>query len=1173
MFRTNYYLGIVLVFFLSSSLGIAQGFTCADAIEILDTDVPYFYSGTTVGAGNDYTSGMGCNDNNIDGEDFVFHYISPGNEVIRANLQAPNGTTNFFSLYIFDGCPDDVSTSCLYHDVASGTDSAFIETIHFVVADTYYFVVSSWPGATFNYDFELFLDRPIGNICENALVIPSIASEYTYTGTTRGYGDDYSDGRGCNNTYINANDFVFEYSSPGNEVLRFNLQNLDSLANYGLYIMEGCPDDPTSQCFAFDDADWPDSAFIETVHFDTAGTYYIIVADWDNGPDYYNFKLHIDRPIGNICENALIIPSIASEYTYIGTTRGYGDDYSDGRGCNSTYINANDFVFEYSSPGNEVLRFNLQNLDSLANYGLYIMEGCPDDPTSQCFAFDDADWPDSAFIETVHFDTAGTYFIIVADWDNGPDYYNFKLHIDRPIGNICENALVIPTIVTDYTYVGTTRGYGDDYSDGRGCNSTYINANDFVFEYSSPGNEVLRFALQNLDSLNNFGLYIMEGCPDDPTSQCFAFDDSDYPDSAFIQTVHFDTAGTYYIIVADWDNGPVYYDFELYIDRPVGNICEFAEVIPSFDSTFSFVGTTYGRGNDYLASQGCNNFFLSANEFVFEYTSPGDEVLRMTLHNLDSFNNFGMYVIDGCPNDTAATCLYGGDGDWPDSALIETIHFENPGTYYFVISCWTGSGPYFDFELFIDRPKGNICENAIPVTSLPYQDINSTYALGNDYTASNGCNNFFLSSNEIVYEYYAEEGAYINISLENINVSNNFAIYLLDGCPDDGGTCVASVDGDGADSIVLDITSCLTEGYYYIILSSWLGSSAFYDFELNITGFTADISATEMSGINDDDIICFDQAGIANVNLVASGMGGNIATDYGYAWSTTETISSINKMPLTTTLYMVTLTDDNGCKAYEEKTISINPELTATIDEMDNSGSSNDKTLCFDDIGSSDATLTAMPVGGSTAYSYEWDNPGNATTSSIAESPASSTMYTVTITDQVGCQTTQSEQININPEIDLTASSFSDAGRTIALDTICFSNAGSQTVYFEGIASGGSGGFNYLWNDDAMTSSALMQDMPSVSRNYSVTATDNKGCEQDDATLITINAEITLDMDAMEDSAIPNDDHICLRDAGMEVVTIDASTSGGSGSFIYEWGDASTENPLIVLLHLPPLIW
>ncbi|TVR80870.1 MAG: T9SS C-terminal target domain-containing protein [Chitinophagaceae bacterium] len=71
----------------------------------------------------------------------------------------------------------------------------------------------------------------------------------------------------------------------------------------------------------------------------------------------------------------------------------------------------------------------------------------------------------------------------------------------------------------------------------------------------------------------------------------------------------------------------------------------------------------------------------------------------------------------------------------------------------------------------------------------------------------------------------------------------------------------------------------------------------------------------------------------------------------------------------------------------------------------------NDKSTHYYGAGTSCVTLNATATAGDGNYSYEWSN--GETTSSITVCPSSSTLYTVTVTDGMGCTSTDDVYVDV----------------------------------------------------------------------------------------------------------------------------------------------------------------
>jgi hypothetical protein len=80
-----------------------------------------------------------------------------------------------------------------------------------------------------------------------------------------------------------------------------------------------------------------------------------------------------------------------------------------------------------------------------------------------------------------------------------------------PAGSVCSNPIIIPAL--PYTVTGgTTCGFGDDYDSGDACLSSYMNGDDIVYRYTSPGNERITITLTGTSTW--VGVFLLNGCPD-----------------------------------------------------------------------------------------------------------------------------------------------------------------------------------------------------------------------------------------------------------------------------------------------------------------------------------------------------------------------------------------------------------------------------------------------------------------------------------------------------------------------------------------------------------------------------------------------------------------------------------------------------------------------------------
>jgi hypothetical protein len=233
-----------------------------------------------------------------------------------------------------------------------------------------------------------------------------------------------------------------------------------------------------------------------------------------------------------------------------------------------------------------------------------------------------------------------------------------------------------------------------------------------------------------------------------------------------------------------------------------------------------------------------------------------------------------------------------------------------------------------------------------------------------------------------------------------------------------------------------------------------------------------------------------------------SSSGGSFPHTYGWMPGSISTASS-TVCPSVTTIYTLTVTDNNGCIKTAVKTVTVNALPTLTIGSTSNS-------VC---IGSS---LTLTGLGANT---YTWST--SATTNSILISPASNTLYVLTGRDLNNCTNTTTTNITVNA---LPTVSISGTG------TVCSGSPLNLT---------GSGANTYSWSTGATTASIAVS--PTINTTYTITGTDLNGCKGIATKSINVTPLPTVSISAVN--------AICLGGS----VSLTAS-----GANTYTWNTSAT---------------
>lgn len=255
-----------------------------------------------------------------------------------------------------------------------------------------------------------------------------------------------------------------------------------------------------------------------------------------------------------------------------------------------------------------------------------------------------------------------------------------------------------------------------------------------------------------------------------------------------------------------------------------------------------------------------------------------------------------------------------------------------------------------------------------------------------------------------------------------------------------------------------------------------------------LTSGTYTVTGTDNNGCTNTDVVQVtvnalpivnagtDQTVCAGETVVLTASGAQT-----YTWSNGIANGS-GFIPAATASINVIGTDANGCANSDQLTISVNPVPTV------NGGA--DQVVCLGETVVLTATGTAT---------IQWNNGIN---NGVAFNPLTSQSYTVTGTDANGCEDTDLVNVTVNtlPVVNLGA------------DTITCANYGPIAL------NAGAGFASYQWNNNATTATTNAQ----VTGTYSVTVTDQNGCEGTDAISVTFDPCLGLSEQSISLVLFPN---------------------------------------------------
>ena len=222
--------------------------------------------------------------------------------------------------------------------------------------------------------------------------------------------------------------------------------------------------------------------------------------------------------------------------------------------------------------------------------------------------------------------------------------------------------------------------------------------------------------------------------------------------------------------------------------------------------------------------------------------------------------------------------------------------------------------------------------------------------------------------------------------------------------------------------------------------------------------------------------------------------------------------------------YTLFTSDANGCSFSNEFVLTnpaSNPIFTIEVEVQDASciGSNNGS-----------ATVNIIETG---EYTYLWNDPAGTTESTLSN--ASAGVYNVIVTPENGCSISQDVIIGNSTNLVLMLSS---------TDEIC---AGTMDGTASLEVQGGNPPYSIQWNDDANTTSTILENLSGGI--YSVTVTDGNGCTVSGEILVNTGNGLNLDMTQQNISCFGLND-------GFAIVT----PLNGTAPYQYEWTNVNSDN-------------
>ncbi len=234
---------------------------------------------------------------------------------------------------------------------------------------------------------------------------------------------------------LGGEDYILEYNSPGDECISINIGG--SNPGTGVSVYDACPE-LANDCLG-SAVSLIGDLNLNSVFLSEPGQYTIVI---DNPSGCTDFDIEIIRlpACTNItCDNPNEIDALP--FLDSQTTCGAVNSVTSHPCADIPIMDGEDYIYSYTTLGNECIDISV--FGGTPSFALSVFEDCPDDAES-CLG---AAFPDNGVttLESVFFEDAGTYFIVV---DDGGACNNFNIEITQsscaevlPAAPSCEDAV------------------------------------------------------------------------------------------------------------------------------------------------------------------------------------------------------------------------------------------------------------------------------------------------------------------------------------------------------------------------------------------------------------------------------------------------------------------------------------------------------------------------------------------------------------------------------------------------------------------------------------------------------------------------------------------------------------------------------------------------------------
>ena len=321
----------------------------------------------------------------------------------------------------------------------------------------------------------------------------------------------------------------------------------------------------------------------------------------------------------------------------------------------------------------------------------------------------------------------------------------------------------------------------------------------------------------------------------------------------------------------------------------------------------------------------------------------------------------------------------------------------------------------------------------------------------------------------------------------------------------------------------------LAPGTYNVVVSDGFGCTANGGpFTVNaIVPLSLDTSSVVITPTG-----CIGNTGAINGLQIVGGIDPTVS------WTNTSA-TTLDISNLAAGSYTITVTDDQNCSVQQTFNVATTSGLTI---------STNNAVISNDNCASGSGSISGVAVsGGTIPYTYSWNSSPAQTTLDV--SGLTTGNYTLTVTDNSGCQATTTLFVGVVPPSTI------DQSNVVVTNESCIGNNGM----INGVQVSGNAPYTYSWTGTPLTTPNLTNLSSGV---YTLTITDGNGC-------VTTGTPITVGLEG-----VPNADFTISNPVASpgEVINFTNTSTGGpfqsyswtvSGVGLIGTGSSTTFNSLV----------